>query len=98
MSYEKRSETGLAEKQRYVSRAASRKPERRKELVSLRPDVILGQTTQVTSALVRETRTIPIVFVTVGDPVASGFVANLARPGGNITGFMLETPDGGCFS
>ena len=69
-----------------------------KELVGLRPDVILSQTTQVTSALARETRTIPIVFVTVGDPVASGFVANLARPGGNITGFMLETPDGGCFS
>jgi putative ABC transport system substrate-binding protein len=66
-----------------------------KELVGLRPDVILSQTTQVTNALARETRTIPIVFVTVGDPVASGFVANLARPGGNITGFMLETPEQG---
>jgi putative ABC transport system substrate-binding protein len=66
-----------------------------KELVGLRPDVILSQTTQVTSALARETRTIPIVFVTVGDPVASGFVANLARPGGNITGFILETPEQG---
>jgi putative ABC transport system substrate-binding protein len=66
-----------------------------KELVGLRPDVIVSQTTQVTSTLARETRTIPIVFVTVGDPVASGFVANLARPGGNITGFMLETPEQG---
>ena len=66
-----------------------------KELVGLRPDVIVSQTTQVTSAVARETRTIPIVFVTVGDPVPSGFVANLARPGGNITGFMLETPEQG---
>jgi putative ABC transport system substrate-binding protein len=66
-----------------------------KELVGLRPDLIVSQTTQVTSALARETQTIPIVFVTVGDPVASAFVANLARPGGNITGFMLETPEQG---
>src|SRR5215470_8464313 len=66
-----------------------------KELIDLRPDVILSQTTLVTEALARETRTIPIVFVGVGDPIASGFAANLARPGGNITGFMVETPGQG---
>jgi putative tryptophan/tyrosine transport system substrate-binding protein len=63
-----------------------------KELIDLRPDVILSQTTLVTDALARETRTIPIVFVNVGDPIASGFAASLARPGGNITGFTVETP------
>jgi ABC-type uncharacterized transport system substrate-binding protein len=63
-----------------------------KELVDLQPDVILSQSTLVTGALARETRTIPIVFVNVGDPVASGFAASLARPGGNITGFTVETP------
>jgi putative tryptophan/tyrosine transport system substrate-binding protein len=61
-----------------------------KELVDLRPDLILANTTPVTSALARETRIIPIVFVNVGDPIASGFAANLARPGGNITGFTIE--------
>jgi putative ABC transport system substrate-binding protein len=58
-----------------------------KELVSLRPDVILAFGTPVTAALQRETRTIPIVFAIVSDPVGEGFVASLARPGGNITGF-----------
>jgi ABC-type uncharacterized transport system substrate-binding protein len=59
-----------------------------KELVALQPDLIVGHTTQVTAALQRETRTIPIVFVVVSDPVGSGFVASLPRPGGNITGFI----------
>jgi len=63
-----------------------------KELVDLRPDVILSQTTVVTDALARETKTIPIVFVTVGDPVASGFTTSLARPSGNITGFTAFEP------
>src|SRR6516164_844225 len=63
-----------------------------KELVDLRPDVILSHTTPVTSALARETRTIPIVFVNVADPIASGFAASLARPGGNITGLTIESP------
>ena len=58
-----------------------------KELVDLRPDSILGQTTPVTGALARETRSIPIVFVAVSDPIASGFAASLAHPGGNVTGF-----------
>jgi putative ABC transport system substrate-binding protein len=58
-----------------------------KELVSLQPDVILANTTPDTAGLQRETRTIPIVFANVSDPVASGFVAALNQPGGNITGF-----------
>jgi putative ABC transport system substrate-binding protein len=58
-----------------------------KELVDLRPDAILGQTTPVTGALARETRSIPIVFVAVSDPIASGFAASLAHPGGNVIGF-----------
>ena len=67
-----------------------------KELVELRPDVILASTTPVVAALVRETRTIPIVFVVVSDPVGSGFVASLPRPGGNITGFInIESSLGG---
>jgi putative ABC transport system substrate-binding protein len=58
-----------------------------KELVDLHPDVILADSTPVTAALKRETLTIPIVFAVVADPVGSGFVASLSRPGGNITGF-----------
>jgi putative ABC transport system substrate-binding protein len=59
-----------------------------KELVALQPDVILAQGTPGTAALQPETRTIPIVFVVVADPVGPGFVAGLSRPGGNITGFI----------
>jgi len=67
-----------------------------KELVDLQPDVILANTTPVPAALQRETRTIPIVFVTVSDPVGAGFVASLSRPGGNLTGFIhLEESVGG---
>jgi putative tryptophan/tyrosine transport system substrate-binding protein len=67
-----------------------------KELVALRPDVILSHGTAVTAALQKETQTIPIVFVIVSDPVGSGFVASLPRPGGNITGFInLEAQLGG---
>src|SRR6516225_3232469 len=60
-----------------------------KELVALQPDVILANSTPVTAALQRESRTIPIVFAIVADPIGSGFVASLPRPGGNITGVML---------
>jgi putative tryptophan/tyrosine transport system substrate-binding protein len=58
-----------------------------KELVSLQPDLILTDSTPVTAAVKRETTTIPIVFAVVADPVGSGFVASLPRPGGNVTGF-----------
>lgn len=60
-----------------------------KELVALRPDVIVAHTTVVTAVLQRLTRTIPIVFVNVSDPIGAGFVAGLARPGGNLTGVLL---------
>ena len=59
-----------------------------KELVSLNPDVIFVNSTSATAAVQRETTIIPVVFATVSDPVVSGFVASLARPGGNITGFV----------
>jgi len=60
-----------------------------KELVALQPDVIFGYTTPINAALQRETRTIPIVFAQVSDPIGSRLVASLARPGGNLTGFLL---------
>jgi putative tryptophan/tyrosine transport system substrate-binding protein len=59
-----------------------------KELVALRPEMILAHTAQVTGALQRETRVIPIVFVNVSDPIGAGFVSNLARPSGNLTGLL----------
>src|SRR5262249_48061413 len=59
------------------------------ELVALKPDCILGQSTPVTTALMRATRTIPVVFVAVSDPIGAGFVASMARPGGNVTGFTI---------
>jgi putative tryptophan/tyrosine transport system substrate-binding protein len=63
-----------------------------KELVDLQPDVILAVSTPVTAVLQHETQTIPIVFTAVGDPIGDGFVASLSRPGGNITGFMIQEP------
>jgi putative ABC transport system substrate-binding protein len=62
------------------------------ELVGLQPDIIVSSSTPTTVALQRETRTIPIVFAGVGEPVAFGLVARLNRPGGNITGFALFEP------
>jgi putative ABC transport system substrate-binding protein len=59
-----------------------------KELIALQPDLLVGHTTGVIAALKRETKAIPIVFVIVSDPVGSGYVESLARPGGNITGFI----------
>jgi len=59
-----------------------------KELVALQPDLILSNNTPTTAALLQQTRTIPIVFATVADPIGSGFVAGLPRPGGNVTGFI----------
>jgi putative ABC transport system substrate-binding protein len=66
------------------------------ELVGLQPDVILASGTPATSAVQRETRTIPIVFASLAEPVASGIVGRLDRPGGNITGFaFVEASLGG---
>jgi putative tryptophan/tyrosine transport system substrate-binding protein len=63
-----------------------------KELVALEPSLILSSSSPTTASLLQQTRTIPIVFVAVVDPVGQGFVANLARPGGNATGFVNLTP------
>jgi len=60
------------------------------ELVALQPELILSHGTPVTAAFQRETASIPIVFVTVTDPVGDGFVQGLAHPGGNITGFLTS--------
>lgn len=63
-----------------------------KELVGLSPDVLLSSTTPAAAALQRETQTLPIVFVTVTDPIGAGFVASLSRPGKNMTGFVNHEP------
>src|SRR5262249_28087417 len=59
------------------------------ELLALAPDVILASATPSVQAMQKVTRTVPIVFALVPDPVGAGFVNNLARPGGNVTGFLL---------
>jgi ABC-type uncharacterized transport system substrate-binding protein len=67
-----------------------------KRLVALQPDLILTGSTPATAAMRQETNTIPIVFAMVGDPVGSGFVASLSRPGSNLTGFTpIENSLGG---
>jgi putative ABC transport system substrate-binding protein len=74
---------------RYAEGDSARMQALAKESVELKPDCILAQSTPVTAALMRATQTIPIVFVAVSDPIGSGFVASMARPGGNITGFTV---------
>ena len=67
-----------------------------KQLAALRPDLILTASTPATAAMRQQTNTIPIVFAMVGDPVGSGFVVSLSRPGGNLTGFTpIENSLGG---
>jgi putative tryptophan/tyrosine transport system substrate-binding protein len=63
-----------------------------KELVALQPDLIVTQNTPPTASMLQQTRTIPIIFVVVADPVGSRFVESLARPGGNATGFTIMEP------
>jgi putative tryptophan/tyrosine transport system substrate-binding protein len=63
-----------------------------KELVALQPDLIVTQNTAGTAAVLQQTRTIPIIFVNIADPVGSGFVASFPRPGGNVTGFLTMEP------
>src|SRR5690348_5874444 len=70
----------------------SRCNDSRRKLVALQPDLILSNTTPTTTALLRQMRTIPIVFAIVGDPIGSGFVASFPRPGGNVTGFNVSEP------
>ena len=63
-----------------------------KDLVALQPELIFTDGTPTTAALLQQTRTIPIIFATVVDPVGSGLVASFPRPGGNITGFVILEP------
>jgi putative tryptophan/tyrosine transport system substrate-binding protein len=65
----------------------ARMPALAKELAALKPDVILSRSTPPTRAVLAESRSIPVVFVVVADPVGDAFVSSLARPGGNLTGF-----------
>src|SRR6516164_3302788 len=74
---------------RWYGDDANRSRELAKELVGLQPDIIVTGTTAATVAVQRETRTIPIVFVNLADPVASGLVPRLNQPGGDITGFAV---------
>ena len=73
---------------RWAAGDINRLPALAKELVGNRPDVLVAETTPATAALLAETRTLPVIFVGVTDPVASGFVTSLTRPGGNATGFI----------
>ena len=66
-----------------------------KELIALQPDLLLAQNTDITKVLLQQTRTIPIIFTIVADPVGEGFVASFPRPGGNVTGFIVGEPSMG---
>jgi ABC-type uncharacterized transport system substrate-binding protein len=77
---------------RFAGESEERMRSMAEEIVGLAPDVILVATNSVVSATLKATRSIPIVFTWVSDPVGSGFVSNLPRPGGNITGFHNFEP------
>jgi putative tryptophan/tyrosine transport system substrate-binding protein len=66
------------------------------ELVAQQPDVVLAYGSSTVGPLLQITRTVPIVFPVMGDPVAAGYVESLARPGGNVTGFMKLRVQHGC--
>jgi ABC-type uncharacterized transport system substrate-binding protein len=90
-------ELGLAEGKdvvyevRYARGDSERLPALAAELVALKPDIIVCANTPTTSALIKATSSIPILFTGAGDPVGSGLVASLARPGGNVTGISNMT-------
>ena len=74
---------------RFAGGISERYPPLAKELIAQRPDAVLVRGTPGTTALLHETKTIPLVFVGLSDPIGSGLVQSLARPGGNVTGFLL---------
>jgi putative ABC transport system substrate-binding protein len=88
----KEGENILTEK-RWFGGSSERATQFAKEIVALNPDVIVANGTVGIEAVLGVTRTIPTVFVLVGDPVGSGYVASLARPGGNVTGFSAFEPE-----
>src|SRR5262249_9013595 len=71
---------------------ADQRQQSAKELLALQPDIILTQNTPPTKSMLQQTGTVPVIFVVVADPVGSGFVGSLARPGGNATGFTVMEP------
>jgi putative tryptophan/tyrosine transport system substrate-binding protein len=73
---------------RFTAARSERIPALAKELVGLQPDVMLGHSAAAAAGLQRESRTIPTVFVNVSDPIGAGFIASMARPGGNLTGVL----------
>jgi ABC-type uncharacterized transport system substrate-binding protein len=73
---------------RFADGRADRVQPLAKELIALKPELIFAQGTPAVAVLQRESRTLPVVFVHVSDPIGSGFVASLARPGGNLTGVL----------
>ena len=73
----------------YGNSRPSSYPTLAKQLVATKPEVILAHSTPIVAALDQETRTIPVVFVSVSDPIGSGFIKSMAQPGGNATGLML---------
>ena len=77
---------------RYASASTERTQAFAKELVALRPDAIIAFASITAAALQRESRTLPIVFVGIPDPIGLGLIASLARPGGNLTGLLLYEP------
>ena len=77
---------------RFADSDAGRMRDFAREIVAQKPDCILAHSTGVCSELKALTRTIPVVFVSVADPIGSGFVASMARPAGNMTGFTLQRP------
>jgi putative tryptophan/tyrosine transport system substrate-binding protein len=83
-----RSDTNLQIDLRWGANNPDRMRTFAKELVELHPDLINVTSTPATAAILQETQTIPVVFSVVSDPVGAGFVSNLPRPGGNVTGFI----------
>lgn len=83
----------LRVEERYAGGATERLEALAAELAALKPDVILTQGSPATQAVLRASKTIPVVFVGVADPVRDGLAASLARPGGNATGLSIITPE-----
>jgi putative ABC transport system substrate-binding protein len=77
---------------RYGADDPDRIREQARELLRLAPDLMVSNSNAVTAILQSEVPTIPLVFVSVSDPIGSGFVGDLARPGGNVTGFANSNP------